>query len=287
MKIVTDSAADLSAEEMDALDITQAPLYIQFPDREIDPARIDCDVFYDRLAAMHPQIPKTAQPSSGLFSQIYRDLLAAGEQVLSVHISSGLSGTLNAARIGAEHTDRSAEISLWDSLTLAGGERFQVLAAAWAARAGWPLPAIEERLAEIRARADVVFTLETLEYLVRGGRIGRVQALAGMLLNVKPVIHVDHDDGKYNAVARIRSVPKALGAIVEYLHGIHGATPLWVIIQHGRWPEQAAARADLVQSHLNVARLDTLRITPVLGVHTGPGIVGACVAPMPLFADLM
>ncbi|HEX9115037.1 MAG TPA: DegV family protein [Anaerolineae bacterium] len=287
MKIITDSAADLSPAELAALDIAQAPLYIHFPDGEVDPATIDPDEFYDRLAAMHPRIPTTAQPAGGLFSRLYGDALAGGEEVLSVHVSSGLSGTLNAARVGAEQCEGGDRVCLWDTLTLAGGERFQVLAAAGAARLGWPLAQIQERLAQIRNANDVVFTLETIEYLARGGRIGRVQALAGLLLNIKPVIHVDHRDGKYNGVAKARTMPKALDAIVDYLKGIHDGVPLWVIVQHGRVPAQAAALADLIRVRLNVARLDTIRITPVLGVHTGPGIVGACVVPMNLLAGLV
>ena len=296
MQIVTDSGADITVEEADALGVTLAHLTIQFPDGETDPSRITADEFYDRMRAMHPAIPTTAQPSSGMFAGIYRSLAAgrsggtggAGDpDILSIHISSGLSGTLNAARLGAEEIGPAANVMLWDALTLAGGERFQVLAAALACRAGWPSHAIVQRLAEISAHQDVVFTLETLEYLARGGRIGRVSALAGMLLKVKPVIHVDHDDGKYNTLAKSRTVPRALEAIVDYLQTTHGDEPLWVTLQHGRWPDQAEALKPVLEQRLNIAKLETVRISPLLGVHTGPGIVGASVVPMALMSDLL
>jgi DegV family protein with EDD domain len=207
--------------------------------------------------------------------------------ILSIHISSGLSGTVNAARVGAEEVAPATNVMLWDTLTLSGGERFQVLAAALACRAGWPAHAIVQRLAEIRARQDVVFTLETLEYLARGGRIGRVSAMAGMLLNIKPVIHVDHQDGKYNTLAKSRTTPRALVAIGDYLHATHGDEPLWVAVQHGRWAEQAEALTVVLKQRLNIALIETVRISPVLGVHTGPGIAGASVVPMALMSDLI
>jgi DegV family protein with EDD domain len=299
MQIVTDSGADITGEEARALGVTLAQLSIHFPEGETDPSRITADEFYDRMRAMHPAIPTTAQPSGGMFAGIYRSLAAgpaggAGgpgdpgdPDILSIHISSGLSGTLNAARLGAEEVGPAANVVLWDTLTLSGGERFQVLAAALACRAGWPPRAIMQRLAEIRARQDVVFTLETLEYLARGGRIGRVAGLAGMLLNVKPVIHVDHQDGKYDTLAKSRTTPRALVAIGDYLHAKHGDEPLWVSVQHGRWPDQAEALTVLLKQRLNIAKLETVRISPVLGVHTGPGIAGASVVPMTLMSDLV
>ena len=182
MKIVTDCAADMTAEEMVALGVTQAPLFIQFPEGEVSSADISADEFYRRLEAMRPDLPKTAQPSSGIFAEIYRRLAEVDRQILSIHISSGLSGTLGAAHAGAEMVAPEVEVTSWDTLTLSGGERLQVMAAALAVRAGWTLPAILERLERIRANTEVVYTLETLEYLARGGRIGRVQALAGTLL---------------------------------------------------------------------------------------------------------
>lgn len=98
MKIVTDCAADMPAEELEKLGIVQAPLFIQFPEGEVNSADITADAFYDRLEAMRPQIPTTAMPSTGLFAELYRKVAQAGEKIMSIHISSGLSGTINAAR---------------------------------------------------------------------------------------------------------------------------------------------------------------------------------------------
>ena len=286
MKIVTDCAADLLMEEARDLNIVIAPLYIQFPEGEVNSSEISPDDFYDRLEAMSPKIPTTAQPSAGLFKQIYDELSEVGEEVISIHISSGLSGTIQSARLGAAQQSRTV-VDIVDTMTLSGGERFQVLAAAIAARAGRDKEFIIDRLAKIRESTEVVYTLETLEYLRHGGRIGRVQALAGALLHIKPIIRVDRSDGKYSTVAKERTMRGSLEAIVKHLIKMYpGNVPLWVSVLHGRFEEQANQLAAMVQSRLNVQKLEVLRISPVLGVHTGPGIVGVAVVPYELMEGL-
>src|SRR5512143_2233559 len=165
MKIVTDSAAELTAKECEELGIEQAPLFIQFPEGEVESTDISADMFYNRLEAMRPEIPTPAMPSSGLFADLYRRVAKLDKNIFSMHISSGLSGTIQAARSGGEAARPEAQVDFWDTLTLSGGERFQVLAAALAARAGWTMRALQERLAAIREKTEVVFTLDTLEYL--------------------------------------------------------------------------------------------------------------------------
>jgi DegV family protein with EDD domain len=286
MKIVTDCAADMTAEELEQLGVTQAPLFIQFPEGEVNSAEISADDFYNRLEAMRPAIPTTAQPSSGIFAGLYRTLAETEKEIFSIHISSGLSGTINSARDGGEQVKDEAHVSYWDTLTLSGGQRFQVMAAALASKTGWALHAIQERLEKLRARIEVIYTLDTLEYLARGGRIGRVKALAGALLNLKPVIRVD-GDGRYSTVATGRTLGKSIGIIAENLHLKYAQTPIWVTVLHGRFAEQAESLSNELKGKLNISRLEVRRISPVLGVHTGPGIVGAAVVPMELMQDLV
>jgi len=285
MKIVTDCAADLPKEELEALGIIQAPLYIQFPEGEVNSADISADEFYDRLEAMRPNIPSTALPSSGVFSEIYRKVADASRNILSIHISSGLSGTINSARMGAEHINE-AVVNVVDSMTLSGGQRFQVLAAAKAAKSGWSLDAILQRLEMIRAKTEVVYTLDTLEYLARGGRIGRVQALMGSILKIKPIIQVDHKDGKYTTVGKGRTITQNLGTIVDHIANMYGSIPLWATVLHGRFSQGADELSKSMTERLNIKKMEVLRISPVLGVHTGPGIVGTAVMPMELIEDL-
>ena len=286
MKIVTDSAADMSAEELEQLDVTQAPLFIQFPEGEVRSGDISADDFYNRLEAMRPAVPTTAQPSSGIFAELYRNIAKTEKEILSIHISSGLSGTINSARDGGEQVKPQAHVSYWDTLTLSGGQRFQVMAAALAAKANWTLHAIQERLEKIREQTEVIYTLDTLEYLARGGRIGRVKAMAGALLNLKPVIRVDQD-GKYSTVSTGRTLGKSIQTIVEHLLARYRETPVWVTVLHGRFAEKAEALANELQGKLNVKKLEINRISPVLGVHTGPGIVGAAIVPIDLMEELL
>lgn len=286
MKIVTDSAADLTPEDKKTFDFLIAPLQINFPEKSVSAEEITPDHFYDRLKSMFPQIPTTSQPSSGLFREIYQQCAAEGQEILSVHISSGLSGTLDAARQGVEQAG-IAKVTLWDSLTLSGGQRYQVLAAAMAARAGWGMKSILEQLEKVRTATETIYTLETLDYLARGGRIGRVQALAGSLLHIKPIIHVDKQDGKYNQAGRGRTIGKALDNLVDFLARSYDQTvPLWATVLHGQFAEGAEKLAGMLEEKLNIGKLEITRISPVLGVHTGPGIVGAAVVPLSLFEEI-
>jgi DegV family protein with EDD domain len=159
----------------------------------VNSADISAEDFYNKLEAMRPNIPTTSMPSSGLFAELYRNVAEKGKDILSVHISYGLSGTINAARDDGEQAKSEVNVTFWDTLSLSGGQRFQMIAAALDSKSGWALAAIQERLGKIRERAEVIYTLDTLEYLARGGRIGRVKAMASALLNLKPVIRVDND----------------------------------------------------------------------------------------------
>ena len=285
MRIVTDCAADMSENELEELGVIQAPLYIQFPDGEVSSADITADAFYDRLESMQPDIPSTAMPSVGLLAEICAKLARADKNILSLHISSGLSGTINAARGAAEQIRQLATVNFWDTLTLSGGQRFQVVAAALAAKAGWTMSAIQERLGAIRARTEVVYTLDTLDYLARGGRIGRVKALAGALLHLKPIIRVDADV-RYSTVSSARTIGKSITAMAEHLRSRYGNTPLWVTVLHGRFADKADELSASLAASLSIGKLEVMRISPVLGVHTGPRVVGAAVVPSEYVQDL-
>jgi DegV family protein with EDD domain len=285
MKIVTDCAADMTQDELKELGITEAPLYIQFPEGEVSSKDITADAFYDRLEAMQPNTPTTAMPSSGIFTEMYTKIAKLDKDILSLHISSGLSGTINAARGAAEQIKQIANVNFWDTLTLSGGERFQVIAAALAAKAGWTVNAIQERLASIRSKTEVIYTLDTLDYLVRGGRIGRVKAMAGTLLHLKPIIRVD-TDGKYSSVSSTRTIGKSMTAMAEFLQNKYANAPMWVTVLHGRFAEKAEELSEELKGKLNIAKLEVMRISPVLGVHTGPGIVGAAVVPAEVMQGL-
>jgi len=161
-----------------------------------------------------------------------------------------------------------------------------VMAAALASKAGWAMDAINERLGQIREKTELIYTLDTLEYLARGGRIGRVKAIAGALLNLKPIIRVD-TDGKYSTVKTERTINKSISTLTDHVYEKFGTTPVWVTVLHGRFAEKADMLTKELQEKLNISKLEVMRISPVLGVHTGPGIVGAAIVPMDLISDLI
>ncbi|MBI9043673.1 MAG: DegV family protein [Anaerolineaceae bacterium] len=281
MKIVTDVAADLQKEEIQSLGIDVAPLYIQFPEGEVKASDISADDFYNRLEALGSKIPTTAMPSPEEFTELYKNISGESNEVLSINISEGLSGTIQSARLASESKDYN--VTVVDSQTLSGGQRFQVLAAAFASKAGWTKEKILERLDLIRKKTEVIYTLDTLKYLQAGGRIGRVQSLMASVLDIKPIITVDKIDGKYSTVGKARSIKKALSFISTHVESIYDQeTPVWISVLHGQYAEQAEKLAEILQERMNVAKLEILRISPVLGVHTGPGIVGLSIVPMEL-----
>ncbi len=287
MKILTDKAANFTTDEEKAFGLSVAPLYIQFPEGEMDASQISPDTLYERLKAMKPKIPTTAQPSSGMFKEMYEKLAATGEKILSIHLSEGLSGTIQSARLGAEQAE-GVDVTIFDSMTLSGGQRFQAMAASLAAKAGWAMEAVLERLHEIRDKVEVVYALDTLEYLAHGGRIGRVQSLLSSVLNIKPIIHVDKADGKYSTLAKARTLRRSISMMVDHIESLYPQdTPLWVTVLHGQLSSEAERLASALKERLNVERSEIVRVTPILGVHTGPGIVGVATLPMSLMADLL
>ena len=258
--------------------IERAPLLISFGSETLRSGiDIEPEEFYRRLAASE-QLPTTSQPSVGEFLELYRSVGQTDRDILSIHISSGLSGTLNSAQQAARQCP-DLNITLTDTKTLSAAEGFQIVAAAQGIRRGWPLEKIVERIKRVGEATEIFFTLDTLHYLQKGGRIGRVQAMAGSLLNLKPVITVDKGPGTYITVAKGRSMTKSValiaGLVVEKMQG----RPAWVHVLHTNAPDLAQQLADLIVARMPDTQITRGQIAPVLGVHTGPGCVGAVCGP--------
>ncbi|MFN8597578.1 MAG: DegV family protein [Anaerolineae bacterium] len=279
MKIVTDSAVDLPEEMFAQLGIERMPLLISFG-KEMLRSGIDIgpEEFYRRLAASGDNLPTTSQPSPGEFVDLYRKVGATDKDILSIHISSGLSGTINSAMQAAKQCP-DLHITHVDTKTLSAAEGFQIVAAAQGIRRGWSLDKILERIKQVAEQTEIFFTLDTLHYLQKGGRIGRVQAMAGALLNLKPVITVDKGPGTYITVAKGRSMAKSVAVIAEHVYEKMKQIPAWVHVLHTNSPDMARQLADLIREKLPNAQITFGQIVPVLGVHTGPGCVGAVCGP--------
>jgi DegV family protein with EDD domain len=280
MKIVTDSAVDLPEEMFAQLGIERMPLLITFGNEVLrSGVDIQAEDFYRRLEASKDNLPTTSQPSVGEFADLYRRVGQTDKDIISVHISSGLSGTINAATQAAKQCPE-LNITLIDTKTLSAAEGFQVVAVAQAIRRGYTVEQIVKRAQEVGDQTEIFFTLDTLYYLQKGGRIGRVQAMAGALLNLKPVITVDKGPGTYITVAKGRSIPKSIALIADQVHEKMQDRPAWVHVLHTNSPDQAQALHDLILARMPKAQLTRGQIVPVLGVHTGPGCVGAVCGPL-------
>ncbi len=284
MKIVSDRGMDLSPAQMAGLEIHLAPLLLTL-DGQTYHSGVDIqpDEFYALLEASKT-FPTTSQPSVGDLMAIYQELAATDPDILSIHISSGLSGTYNSARLAVEQVP-TARITLFDSKTLSAAEGWLVEAAARAARAGWSLEQTLELLTRIRDNTHTFFTVATLRYLVHGGRISHMKGLLGSILDIKPIIGVDKETGMYHQVGQARTLNKAIQRMAEL---VAEQTPrgrqLRVQTMHAHNPDGAAALQLQLGARAACEFLPSGPIAPVLGAHTGPGLVGVAFAPRDLFS---
>lgn len=283
MQIVSDRGMDLSAEQLRGLDIHLVPLVLTLDGRAYrSGVDIQPDEFY-RLLAASSEFPTTSQPAPGDFVALYRQLAAHDPDILSIHISSGLSGTANAARTAAGLVPE-ANVTVVDTKTLSGAQGWQVEAAARAVRAGWPRQRVLELVDRVREATDTVFTLQTLRYLIHGGRISHLKGLLGQVLNVKPLIAVEKAGGTYVQAGQARSLRRAILKLADHVAAQHApGSALRAQVLHGHNPEGAALLRQALAERFQCTWLPTEPIAPVLGAHTGPGLVGVAYAPAAAF----
>ncbi|HMN13675.1 MAG TPA: DegV family protein [Bellilinea sp.] len=283
MTILTDRGADLSAEQRKDLDIEYVPLRIQLGGKTyVSGIDIDSETFY-QLLAKTDAFPTTSQPSAGEIAEVYRRLHKEGKKILSVHISSGLSGTFNAASAAVEMVPE-ADVEIWDSKTLSAPLGWQVELAAKMQKAGASNSEIMEKLALLRDQCDGIFTLDTLKYLIHGGRISHIKGLLASVLNIKPVIGVDKVTGKYAERAKHITLNRAIAGITDVVAAKHkeGAR-LRVQLLHGYNPEGLAILKEKMDARFDCVYSPTVAVEPVLGAHTGAGLIGLSVGPAALF----
>jgi DegV family protein with EDD domain len=288
MQIVTDSGTDvcLSPEQAAELNIHTVPLVVTLDDRSyregIDIQPVE---FYQRLAATE-SLPITSQPPPGEFAALYERLAATDADILSVHMSSGLSGTLSAAQAGARLVPQ-AHVTHVDTKTLSVAAGWQVEAAARAARAGWDVEQILALLSRISAATDSIYTLRELKYLIHGGRISHMKGLIASVLHIKPLIGVEKVNGTYEQIGQVRTFKHALAALVDQVAQQHEpGSALRVQVGHADNPSGAEALHELLDQRFDCTWLPLAAISPVLGAHTGPSMIGVAYAPAGVFADL-
>jgi DegV family protein with EDD domain len=270
--VVTDTTAYLPPEIVRENDIHLVSLYVNWDDdseRESD--MTDYNAFYDRLRG-GDRLPTTSQPSIGDFLDVYRPLLEAGRDIVSIHISGSISGTVESARQAKEQLGEDAgRVAVIDSRSGCGGQGLVVLAAAKAALSGADPAEVERRAGAAMADFKMWFAVETLEYLRRGGRIGAASAWLGMALKMKPILTFD---GEIRPVERVRTSARAVRRLTEYAEerardGADG----WVV-QHVQAPREAQQLIDATEEIMGKPPLFVSEIGPVIGVHVGPGLLG-------------
>lgn len=286
MQILTDRASDLSAEQLARLKLTLVPMHLTLDGKTYASGEdITSEQFYDLLETTE-SFPTTSQPAAGDFAELYRRMAKTDPEILSIHISSGLSGTLNSARAGAEMVPE-AKVTFWDTKTLSCPEAWQVEVAYHALQAGWPLERIFELLKKMSLQCEGMFTLDTLKYLIHGGRISHIKGLLASVLHIRPVIGVDKEHGKYYPLGQERTMKRALQKLVDVVAGLYPeGTPLRVQLLHAKNPEGLAILGDLMKQRFECHWTPTATVGPILGAHTGGGLIGFSVGPAGLFKEV-
>ncbi len=273
MKIVTDSGSDLTPKQCEALGVTMLPLKVQLGGKTyLSGFDLTPEEFYDLIEGAD-EMPTTSTPSVGDFVDAYKRLAEEDPDILSIHLSSGLSGTYSTAVTASKLV--KANITVFDTLTLSSGTGWHVETAVQAVRAGLSLDSVMEKLKQVQASTMALFTLPDLKYLIAGGRIGHLKGLLASLLGIKPIIEVSKADGKYYDVGKKRSFNKAIEAIPELiLKRFPAGTHLRAQICHAANPSGGEMLRKALDSVFKCDWLPDCSIGTALGAHTGRGLVG-------------
>ena len=278
IRIVTDSTSDIGVSTAGRLGITVVPQNVHFGNRAFeDNVTITPEQFYSMLVT-EQELPKTSQASPGRFKDVYDELGREADGIVSIHISSKLSGTVNSARQGAAMTSASCPLKVIDSAQGSMGLGLVAIAAAAVANRGAGHGEVVAAARDAAARSQCFTLLETLEYLYRGGRIGKAQALLGSILKVKPMTIMR--DGEVHPLGKARTFPKALERMKEIARGFAPLQSLAVM--HSSTPDMASEVADDLRDLLPEGEEPYIaQFGPALGVYTGPGALGIALLQSP------
>lgn len=275
--IVTDSTCDLEKELVDEYNIKVLPLKVIYPNQQeyLDRIEISPQEIYNR---MPQEIPSTSLPAPADIIALFKKLKDEGfTHIISIHISSGLSGTFNAVRtIAREFEDMVIEVL--DSKALSMGLGLPVLEAAKCIKENLGFDSALQRARKVIQGMEVYFVVGTLDYLRKGGRIGYVAGTIGEIMQIKPIISIN-GEGKYFTYDKVRGRKKSLQRLVEIANErIHGRNVNLAVMQGGAEEEKQAILKKMGQSP-NVGQIYGGQVGPVIGVHTGPGLIGICISP--------
>ena len=270
--IATDSTSYIPPDLVDKYNIHVIPEILNWDgETYLDDVDIKPTEFYNRLSTSK-ELPTTSQPSAGEFVEFFTKIGESGESIVGIFISDDLSGTIDSATTAKEML-ADLPIEIIDSRSASMGLGFIVLAAARAAEEGLSQSEVAQLARDMVPDVKTIFVVDTLEYLHKGGRIGGAQRLIGSMLSIKPVLHLD--DGRIEPLASIRTKRKAIDHALEIIkEDISGKGPLHASVIHAAAPEAAAKFSEQVMELLGPVELLTAELSPVVGTHTGPGLVG-------------
>ncbi len=277
--VVTDTTNYLPRGLADREGIHQVSLYVGWQDDQRREIELDSfDAFYERLRT-DPDLPTTSQPSIGDFLAVWEPLLEEGQDIVSIHLAGGISGTCESARQAQSllvERGLDERIEVIDGETACGGLGLVLLAAAAAAHKGAEKDAVAARAREARKALKIWFCVDTLEYLRRGGRIGNAQAWIGSTLKIKPILSLDYE---ITPVERVRTAKRAFERMVQYAQELHDSGADRWVVQHIQATEQAERLIDRCREIFGSEPIFTSEVGPVIGTYTGPGLLGVGALP--------
>lgn len=282
VQVVGDSTSYLTRQQIADYAITQVSLAVVWNDRSVDELEIeDLTSFYDELRDMR-ELPGTSQPSIGQFLDVYRPVIEAGDDVVSLHFSSGISGTYDSAVGAKKQLEREGidplRVTVIDTGSACAGYGAVLMAAGAAAKRGADHGAVVKAAHEMLAGLSFWFAIDTLEYLRRGGRIGAVASVVGGAIKLKPILTVDHSG--IIPVERVRTESRVLGRIADLGEQHIPKDGGGFLVQHVQAPERAQKVIDDLTARLGKGPTFTpAEIGPVIGAHVGPGLIGVGVFP--------
>ncbi len=277
MQIVTDTGMDLYLPPEEIAE--DVPLHITRHKVLLDGKtyRSGLDIQHKELYELLEKtdgLPTTSVPSTGEMVELYQELAKTDPDIIAIHMSSGLSGTINSAQSASEMVPE-ANVTVIDAMTLSGVMGWQVAAATRAVKAGWSPEQIAKLVADIVAVSDSIYTLDDLTYLIHGGRISHMKGLIASALKLKPLIGVAKSDGKYEQLGSVRTFKGALKGLVKQMLKRHPeGTHLRVQIIHALNPTAVPILKEEIEKHFKCTWLPVGNMSPVLSAHTGPSMIG-------------
>jgi len=269
IKIVTDSTADIPHELCERYNIEVVPLYINFGDKTYkENVDISKDEFYQKLREFEPRLPTTSQPTPQDFIDIYNKIKE--NIIISIHISSKLSGTCESANMAKKSIQK--DITIIDSKMVSAGLGLLVLYAAKAVKLGKNKEEILELINQLKQNITIYFTVESLKYLEKGGRIGKTQALLGSILHIIPIL--SFKEGIIVPIEKIRGSKKVLPKYIALINNKVGKTAIDVFMIHAACPDKITQLEEMLKTNFNCQEIITSMIGGVVGTHAGPGTWG-------------